>query len=204
MKNILITGAGGGMGGAAARLFAERGYRVFALDRIESKAEIENIIPIAADLSLSEGVKSAIERVKELTDTLDGIIHFAGAYAMDSLVEMSDEKFEKIFKINLGIAFLVNKEALPLLSAGSKISPFGSAGRSAQILSMGEKVSIISSPADCNALRIEAVSVVENTIPSIPTVSPLARLLMRYSVIDGVSGSPSFIRIMPVLVVADL
>ena len=121
MKNILITGAGGGMGGAAARLFAERGYRVFALDRIESKSESENIIPIAADLSVSEGVKSAIERVKALTDTLDGIIHFAGAYAMDSLVEMSEEKFEKIFKINLGIAFLVNKEALPLLSAGSKI-----------------------------------------------------------------------------------
>ncbi|MBQ8584584.1 MAG: SDR family NAD(P)-dependent oxidoreductase [Clostridia bacterium] len=121
MKNILITGAGGGMGGAAARLFAERGYRVFALDRIESKAESENIIPIAADLSVSEGVKSAIERVKALTDTLDGIIHFAGAYAMDSLVEMSEEKFEKIFKINLGIAFLVNKEALPLLSKGSKI-----------------------------------------------------------------------------------
>lgn len=121
MKNILITGAGGGMGGAAARLFAERGYRVFALDRIESKAESENIIPIAADLSASAGVKSAIERVKALTDTLDGIIHFAGAYAMDSLVEMSEEKFEKIFKINLGIAFLVNKEALPLLSKGSKI-----------------------------------------------------------------------------------
>ena len=121
MKNILITGAGGGMGGAAARLFAERGYRVFALDRIESKAESENIIPIAADLSASAGVKSAIERVKELTDTLDGIIHFAGAYAMDSLVEMSEEKLEKIFKINLGIAFLVNKEALPLLSKGSKI-----------------------------------------------------------------------------------
>ncbi len=121
MKNILITGAAGGMGGAVARLFSERGYRVFALDRIEAETEEENIISIAADLSEGAGVRAALDRVREHTDSLDGIIHFAGMYAMDSLVEMSEESFEKVFKVNLGIAYLVNKEALPLLHSGSKI-----------------------------------------------------------------------------------
>jgi NAD(P)-dependent dehydrogenase (short-subunit alcohol dehydrogenase family) len=40
---------------------------------------------------------------------------------LDSLVEMETEEFERIFKINLGGVFLVNKTFLPLLCAGSRI-----------------------------------------------------------------------------------
>ena len=120
MKDVLITGAFGGMGKAAVKLMRERGYRVFALDRRSISAE-ENIIPIEADVTNEESILSAFEKVKEKTDSLYAIIHFAGIYMLDSLVEMSSADFEKIFKINLGGVYLVNKTFLPLLETGSRI-----------------------------------------------------------------------------------
>ena len=77
MKNVLITGAFGGMGKATAKLFSERGYRVFALDKRVGEAE-ENIIPIEADVTSEESVKAAFDKVKSYTDELFAIVHFAG------------------------------------------------------------------------------------------------------------------------------
>ena len=58
MKSVLITGACGGMGKAAVRLFQKRGYLVFALDRISGTAE-ENIIPVEADVTSEESLQKA-------------------------------------------------------------------------------------------------------------------------------------------------
>ena len=120
MRSVLITGAYGGMGRAASLLFREKGYRVFALDRKVSAPE-ENIIPIEADVTSEKSVKEAFEEVKKHTESLYAVIHFAGIYMLDSLVEMSDESFRRIFDVNLRGVFLVNKAFLPLLKKGSRI-----------------------------------------------------------------------------------
>ena len=120
MKNILITGAYGGMGRETARLFASRGVRVFALDCKVGREE-ENILPIEADITDEGSVRGALALVRAHTDHLDAIIHFAGIYMLDSLVEMSDEAFCRILDINLHGVFLINRAFLPLLSAGSRI-----------------------------------------------------------------------------------
>ena len=120
MKNILITGAYGGMGRAATELFVSRGFRVFALDKRVGEAT-DSVVPIEADISSAEAVKAAFELVKSHTDNLFAIIHFAGIYMLDSLVEMDDEAFRRIFDINMRGAFLVNKEFLPLLKSDSRI-----------------------------------------------------------------------------------
>ena len=120
MRSVLITGAYGGMGRATARLLAERGFRVFALD-LHSYGEEENIIPIEADVTSEESILAAKERVSTMCDGLFAIIHFAGVYMLDSLAEMEDSAFCRIFDINLRGAYLVNKSFLPLLSRGSRI-----------------------------------------------------------------------------------
>lgn len=120
MKTVLITGAYGGMGRAAARCLRDGGWRVFALDcRVESGEE--NIIPIQADLTHADSVKAAYEAVQAQTDRLDAILHFAGIYMLDSLVEMAEEDFDRILAVNLKGAFLVNKTFLPLMGEGSRI-----------------------------------------------------------------------------------
>jgi len=119
-KYVLITGAGGGMGLATARRLASVGYTVFALDRREVEGG-EGIIPITADLTDEDSVISAFMQVSEYTDTLFAIIHFAGIYMLDSLVEIEKERFEKILSVNLTGAFLINKHFLPLMKSGSRI-----------------------------------------------------------------------------------
>ena len=118
--SVLITGAYGGMGRATIKTFAKAGYRVFALDLRVGDAE-ENIIPIEADVTSEESLENALRIVSETCDRLDAILHFAGIYMLNSLVEMPKADFERIFRINLGGAYLVNKIFLPLLSRGSKI-----------------------------------------------------------------------------------
>ena len=120
MKSVLITGAYGGMGRAATELFAGLGYQVFALDKTVSPPT-ENVIPIEADVTSEDSVKSALEAVKAQADRLDAILHFAGIYMLDSLVEMDHGAYSRIFDVNVKGVFLVNKAFLPLLGEGSRI-----------------------------------------------------------------------------------
>ena len=120
MKNVLITGAAGGMGRATATLLRDRGYRVFALDRRAVEGE-EDIIPVVADLTSRESVEAALAEVRRHTDRLDAILHFAGLYMLDSLVEMGEERFDRILSVNLRGVYLVNKCFLPMLGKGGRI-----------------------------------------------------------------------------------
>ena len=56
MKSVVITGAFGGMGMAASKLLAEKGYRVFALDREIRPAE-KNIIPMQTDVTSEASIR---------------------------------------------------------------------------------------------------------------------------------------------------
>lgn len=120
MKYVLITGAYGGMGYKTVKELASRGYTVFALDKKVKDPE-QNVIPIEADVTDVKSVKEAFSIVQSITDKLFAIVHFAGVYMLDSLIEMQEQDFEKIFKINLFGAFYINKTFKPLLSDGSRI-----------------------------------------------------------------------------------
>lgn len=121
MKTILITGAAGGMGRATVDLFAAQGYHVFALDRVAIEAG-ERITPIVVDLTDETSVQRAVVSVSQMTDKLDAILHFAGVYMLDSLVEISTEAYERIFDINVRGVYLVNKYFLPfLVNEGGRI-----------------------------------------------------------------------------------
>ncbi len=117
---ILITGAYGGMGKATANALIKKGFRVFAMDKAVEDGG-EDLVPILADVTDEESVKKAFRTVSGMADSLFGIIHFAGIYMLDSLVEMGTDAFERIFRVNLEGAFLVNKTFLPLLTSGARI-----------------------------------------------------------------------------------
>lgn len=120
MKYILVTGAYGGMGRKTVENLTAQGFCVIALDRRIDDAE-ENVIPMQVDLTDEKSVKSVFEKVKAVTNELYAMVHFAGIYMLDSLVEMESESFSNIFEINLFGAFLVNKTFLPLMKKGGRI-----------------------------------------------------------------------------------
>ncbi len=120
MQYVLVTGAYGGMGKATVKALAAAGYFVFALDK-KIEAGADNVFPIEADVTDEESLKSALAIVKTHTQVLSAIAHFAGIYALNSLVETDRESFRRIFEINVFGAAAVNRVFLPLLENGSRI-----------------------------------------------------------------------------------
>lgn len=120
MKNILVTGATGGMGKAICKRLIKEGYRVYGLDYRETEA-IDGLTFFNCDVTDTDSIENVFASIKGETDGLDAIVHTAGIYNLDSLIEMSEESFERIFDINLFGVFRINKIFSPLLSKGSRI-----------------------------------------------------------------------------------
>lgn len=120
MKYVIVTGAYGGMGEKTIQFLKEKGYEVFALDQ-KVKEKEEHVYPIQVDVTKIESVQNALKEIEKITKEITAIIHFAGVYMLNSLVEMSESDFKKIMDINLYGVYLMNKTFLPLLNKGSRI-----------------------------------------------------------------------------------
>lgn len=120
MKYALITGAAGGMGSCAAAKLQQQGYTVFALDKVPGE-NTDTLIWLETDVTDEESVSKAFAQVAGRTDRLDAVIHFAGMYMLDSLVEMDTAAYDRIFAVNVRGAFLINRIFMPLLGSDSRI-----------------------------------------------------------------------------------
>lgn len=120
MKYILVTGANGGMGKACVSELTKNGFGVIALDK-KFTSQVDNVVQIEADLTDEASVKEAFKKVSTYTGELFAVLHLAGIYMLDSLVEMGTDNFDKIFDVNVRGAFLVNKAFLPMLKKGSRV-----------------------------------------------------------------------------------
>ena len=114
MKSVVITGSASGMGRATAELLSNSGFKVFGLDIVRTD-ELKNVEQIVCDVTSIESVENAFKVVSSKVDSIDAIINFAGIIMMNSLVEISEEEFLKIFNINVFGVYRVNKTFLPLL-----------------------------------------------------------------------------------------
>ena len=100
MKNVLITGVSGGMGLATAKELVKQGYEVYGLD-IKEIEEFPGFHFYKTDTTNEESIDESFKQIKSHIDNLSSIIHFAGIYDLNSLIEMSEENFTKIFNINV-------------------------------------------------------------------------------------------------------
>ena len=119
MKCVLITGSSGGMGLAIAKRFLSAGYKVYGLDIKEPSETIDNLIHVSTNLTETESILHAFEAIKH--ESLSAIINTAGMYDLNSLIEMSEDEFIKIFNVNLFSIYRVNKTFLPILEKGGRI-----------------------------------------------------------------------------------
>lgn len=115
MKRVVVTGAAGGMGRAVAEKLADNGYYVYACDIKNNPIEKENICQLQVDVCNQESIDCAFGKISAETDSLDAVINFAGIIMMNSLVEISEDDFTKIFNVNVFGTYRMNKTFLPLL-----------------------------------------------------------------------------------------
>ena len=119
MKNVVITGGASGMGRATALKLAKNGYNVLSLDIKETSEQVANITQLKVDVTNMQSVQNAFDYVSSKTDKLDAVINFAGIIMMNSLIEISEEDFVKIFNITVFGAYRVNKVFFPLVKNGN-------------------------------------------------------------------------------------
>ena len=121
----LITGASRGIGRAAAELLAERGYRVMlnyhrshgqalSLER-ELTASGADVQAFRADVADPRQVEAMVAACRRRFGRLDVLVNNAGVADMGLLTEVTDERWERLWHINVGGVFYTCRAALPLM-----------------------------------------------------------------------------------------
>jgi len=117
-KNIIVTGASGGIGNAIIKKLNEAGANILASGtRIEKLEELqknfEGIKILKFDISQSDKIEEFIENAtNELGGSLDGIINNAGITQDNLAIRMSLDEWQKVININLTSTFLMSKFAI--------------------------------------------------------------------------------------------
>jgi NAD(P)-dependent dehydrogenase (short-subunit alcohol dehydrogenase family) len=124
-KVALITGAGSGIGKAAALLLANEGAKIAALGRTEDELTdtVDEItraggeaMPVVADVSREDQMQRAIEQIVSRWNTIDIVFANAGINGVWApLEELTPEEWDTTINVNLRGTFLTVKYAVPYL-----------------------------------------------------------------------------------------
>ena len=116
-KNIVITGASGGIGNALVKKFVSLGGNVLGsgrksekLDKI--KKQYPNIKVKKFDISEHSRIEEFIDEAFLELGGLDILINNAGTNADNLSLRMKDEEWKKVIDINLTSTFLLSKHAI--------------------------------------------------------------------------------------------
>ena len=117
-KNIIVTGASGGIGNAIIKKLSEAGANILAsgtrIEKLEElKKNFEGLKILKFDISQSDKIEEFIENAtNELGGGLDGIVNNAGITQDNLAIRMSLDEWQKVININLTSTFLMSKFAI--------------------------------------------------------------------------------------------
>ena len=117
-KNIIVTGASGGIGNSIIEKLNIAGANILAsgtrTEKLqELKEKYENIITLKFDISQTDKIEEFIENAtKELGGSLDCIVNNAGITQDNLAIRMSIEEWQKVINVNLTSTFLISKFAI--------------------------------------------------------------------------------------------
>ncbi|QFT45709.1 4-formylbenzenesulfonate dehydrogenase TsaC1/TsaC2 [Roseivivax sp. THAF40] len=119
-KTIIITGAGSGIGAAAARRFGQEGARVVLVGRTREKLDkVADDIPgaqvIAADVGTEDGVRAIVDGTIEAFGGIDVLVNNAGVAEPARMEDTERDAWDKTLRINLTGVYLMTQAAWPHL-----------------------------------------------------------------------------------------
>ena len=162
-KNIIITGASGGIGNSIVEKLNENGANILAtgtrVEKLEElKSKFNNIKILKFDISQHEKIEEFINSSTEmLGGSLDCIINNAGITKDNLTIRMSLEEWTKVIDINLTSTFLMCKYSIrkmlknksgKIINITSVVGHTGNAGQAnytaskAGIVAMSKSLSI--------------------------------------------------------------
>lgn len=123
-KIIVITGAGGGIGRAAAQRLAGEGAKIVLLGGNNLKnlettqslvAQHTDCLMIPGDLTQLRFIKDGVKQIADAWGGMDALINNAGMALNCSFEDVAEGQFDKIMDINVKAPFFLTQEAIPYL-----------------------------------------------------------------------------------------
>ena len=115
MKNVLITGATGGIGSALIDIFYSKGYNLFLtgsnkekLQSIESRYP-NNVETYACDLSKNKEIDDLFNKAEKYYGFVDILVNNAGITKDNLFLRINKEDWDQVININLNANFLLTK-----------------------------------------------------------------------------------------------
>ena len=125
-KNIIVTGATGGIGSSIVKKLSETGANIIAsgtkVQKLEElKKNFNNLKILPFDISQNDKVENFIEQAsKELGGNLDCIINNAGVTSDNLAIRMTLDEWKKVIDLNLTSTFLLCKYAIKKMLKNKK------------------------------------------------------------------------------------
>lgn len=142
---VLITGAGSGIGLAAAMLLAQKGFTVALAGRTRetidtAAAEITRAggqaSAFAADVSIANAATDLVQRVHDAFGRIDVLVNNAGAAPVHSIAEMSPAQWDAVLATNLSAPFYLTRAIWPIMQ-----SQFRAAGAGGVVINISSMAS---------------------------------------------------------------
>ena len=154
-KNIIVTGASGGIGNSIVEKLSKNGANILAtgtkkekLDELKSK--FKNLKVLKFDISQNDKIEEFIENAtNELGGNLDCIVNNAGITQDNLAIRMNFEEWKKVIDINLSSTFLLSKYSIKKMLKNKKgkviniTSVVGHTGNLGQVNYTASKAGII-------------------------------------------------------------
>lgn len=150
-KNIILTGANGGIGFATLNILSQKGANIFACAR-KKDAKFEDtiiklekeynvkIIPIYFDITKKDELKNAIKQIRSYKIPIDGLVNNAGAIFTNLFTMTPIENFHNMFEINYFsqieftqhiVKLMMRQKSGSIVNISSSAAIFANEGRSA-------------------------------------------------------------------------
>jgi NAD(P)-dependent dehydrogenase (short-subunit alcohol dehydrogenase family) len=127
-RRVLITGGGSGIGAATAAHLAQRGWRVAILDvdgaaaaRIVQQIGFDKAIFRKGDVVTADAIETAISAMVETWGGIDDLVNNVGTWDHAPLVDLTLERWKRVFEVNLFSAISASNAAVRQMKAGSAI-----------------------------------------------------------------------------------
>jgi 3-oxoacyl-[acyl-carrier protein] reductase len=123
-KIAIVTGGGGGIGGAIVQRFAREGAKlaVADIDADAAKARVKEVadrgsdaIAIVADVTKKNSVGDMVKAALDRWGKIDIPVNVAGGAERKNVVDTSAEEWDRVIEMNLKSVFLCSQAVLPTM-----------------------------------------------------------------------------------------
>jgi 2-hydroxycyclohexanecarboxyl-CoA dehydrogenase len=188
-KNVLVTGAGGGIGSAIADAFQKAGWQVLGIDLTFAKKQSSLNQQFECDISQKDPFSALLKRICN-DYQIDALVNCAGITRLSAFLDLPTASWQPLIDVNFVAPMLACSEVLPgmikrgggaIISITSDSSRTGAAGESVYAGSKAAVVAFSKSLAQEVGKHNITVNCISPGVVETPMSAPNQELLKKFA-----------------------